>query len=359
VLQFVDFVSQLMRGGIEEWLSDRHWQANDLKSKLLPQRSIDFSIHFQDDRGDDAGSWMGTFNPSKLRCVKERLTLTDYIFEADDKSMKLRTVGTQIAPADPLWEHEIRFEFEGSILSQLKKESLPESIQAVHTMLDWTTSLDLLSPQFLRQRTRFAPGSVGRKGEHLAAFFHDLPQMQQLQLTKLLRQVYPQLEDIETQSLRSGWKRLDIQEWFESYNTGVMPIRMRTEARHVNDGLLRMLAILAELCSGSRFLLFDEIENGINPELIQFLVQQLVAAQQQVLVTTHSPMVLNYLNDEIAKTSVMYLYKLKDGQTRSIPFFDIPSVLEKLEVMGPGEAFVDTKLTRLVDEIDAMSNEGR
>ena len=50
--------------------------------------------------------------------------------------------------------------------------------------------------------------------------------------------------------------------------------------------------------------------------------------------------------------------KLRDGQTRAIRFFDIPSVAEKLTVMGPGEAFADTDLTALRDEIEAVP-EGR
>ncbi len=54
----------------------------------------------------------------------------------------------------------------------------------------------------------------------------------------------------------------------------------------------------------------------------------------------------------------MYLYKTSEGATRSIPFFLIPSLAMKLQAMGPGEAFVDTNLTLLGDEIRQMP-EGR
>jgi hypothetical protein len=83
----------------------------------------------------------------------------------------------------------------------------------------------------------------------------------------------------------------------------------------------------------------------------------LVQAQQQVLVTTHSPMILNYLEDDVARKGVIYLYKTAEGHTQSIPFFSIPSLSQKLEVMGPGEAFVDTNLTELAHEIAAISKE--
>ena len=136
--------------------------------------------------------------------------------------------------------------------------------------------------------------------------------------------------------------------------SGLLPA-MTTEARHINDGMLRLIAILAELATPNRFLLFDEIENGINPELVEFLIDKLVNATQQVLVTTHSPMILNYLEDDIARAGVIYLYKTSQGFTQSIPFFSIPSLAEKLTVMGPGEAFVDTKLSELDQEIQSIS----
>jgi hypothetical protein len=67
-------------------------------------------------------------------------------------------------------------------------------------------------------------------------------------------------------------------------------------------------------------------------------------------------MILNYLSDEVAKEGVIYLYKTPQGATRAIPFFSIPSLAEKLTVMGPGEAFVDTDLTALSEEIKAVTS---
>ncbi len=69
----------------------------------------------------------------------------------------------------------------------------------------------------------------------------------------------------------------------------------------MNDGLLRVLAMLAQTGSDRTLVLLDEIENGINPEIVESLVKVLVATKQQLIVTTHSPMILNYLDDDIAK----------------------------------------------------------
>ena len=145
-------------------------------------------------------------------------------------------------------------------------------------------------------------------------------------------------------SLRSGWKQLEISEAFDGKE-------LRSKARHINDGMLRLMAVFSQLQTQSNFLLFNEIENSINPELVEYLVDYLVNAKDQILITTHSPMILNYLEDDMAKSGVTYLYKNKKGYTQAIRLFDIPSMAQKLAFMGPGEVFVDTNLPALVDEI--------
>ena len=55
---------------------------------------------------------------------------------------------------------------------------------------------------------------------------------------------------------------------------------------------------------------------------------------------------------------MIYLYKTGLGHTQAIPFFTIPSLKKKLEVMGPGEAFVNTNLTQLAAEIADLTTEG-
>lgn len=145
--------------------------------------------------------------------------------------------------------------------------------------------------------------------------------------------------------MRSGWKKLIVHEIFNNKRP------LKTEARHVADGFLRMLAIFAQLSNEQSFLLLDEIENGINLELIESLLDVLVEATPQILVSTHSPVILNYIEDSVAIESVIYIYKDTSGGTKAIKLFDIPSMKEKLTVMGPGEAYEDTSLTEFYDEI--------
>ncbi|MNN94847.1 hypothetical protein D3C81_2135500 [compost metagenome] len=61
-------------------------------------------------------------------------------------------------------------------------------------------------------------------------------------------------------------------------------------------------------------------------------------------------MILNYLSDDVAKRSVHFVYRSFDGGTRERRLFDIPRMSAKLQIMGPGEAFVDTSLSALSQE---------
>ena len=98
-------------------------------------------------------------------------------------------------------------------------------------------------------------------------------------------------------------------------------------------------------------LLFDEIENSINPEWIEALVDLLVESPKQIIITTHNPMVLNYLEDELAKKAVILLYKDKQGITQQRRFFSMPEIEKKLDIMGSDKTIVDVNLSQLVEEL--------
>ena len=354
VLQLIDFLSQLVRGDMKGWLEERKWKPTDLKSKLTRKGNIDFCVCFADEHNETTGQWDGSYNPSRNRCTGERIDTEFFTLEVTKDICSI----SGPRPAHPRelerQSYRINFDYDGTILSALKEELLPPPILEYKHFFQEVKSFDLLAPEHLRRRTRESSGNLGLGGQNLSSFLHEMSDPMRMKLIARLKQVYPQLEDLHVKSLRSGWKQIEIRETYDAPEVGFFP-RMTTEARHINDGMLRLIAILAELQSDHRFLLFDEIENGINPELVEFVLDALVSTPKQIMVTTHSPMILNYIDDEVARQSVLYLYKTRHGHTKEIPFFSIPSLEEKLTVMGPGEAFVDTDLTALGEEIEAIT----
>ena len=350
VLQFIDFLAQQVRGDITGWLEERHWKPKELVCGLPPRgMTIEFTVTLQGSENGEHTSWEALFSPKQLHCFMEKIeTPTALLTVARGH---LRIVDKSDRKQGTVLDERIAFKYEGSVLSQLLTEQMPRSLVDFKDYLSTVRSLDLLSPENLRQRTRETSDSIGREGKRLSAFLYERGSQSRNQLAANLKQAYHHLENLATKSLPYGWRKLEIE---ESFNGG----RLVTEARHINDGMLRLIAILAELQqSENRFVLFDEIENGVNPELVEFVLDALISAPQQVMVTTHSPVILNYLEDDVARSGVIYLYKTEKGYTRSIPFFSIPSLAAKLKVMGPGEAFADTKLTDLADEIARVAAE--
>lgn len=350
VLQFVDFLAQQVRGDLAGWLEERGWRAGELSSRLLSRKNVEFRVHLTDDRGDNVVTWSGSFHPVSLHCTTERVEAPTTTLVVRDGICRISERSGAASELRPVRNEEISFTYQGSILSQLRDQALPGTLRDLKSYLAGVTPLLFLSPRLLRQRTRASGGSLGLGGERLSAYLYELGASGRARLAEQLRRAYPHLEQLDASSTRSGWKRLEVEERYGSRS-------IRTEAKHVNDGLLRLTAILAELSSDRPLLLFDEIENGINPELVDLLIGEMLAARQQVLVTTHSPLILNYLTDEQARTGVVYLHRNIHGATHAVHFFSIPSLAKKLTVMGPGEAFVDTDLTSLDAELQQMPTE--
>ena len=355
VLQAIDFLSQLMRGDIDEWLKYRQWDSADINSKLTKKSNIDFEIVLEHEVFGHI-VWGGSFNRSSMRCTHELIEINGIgVLRVKDQHCFIDTTLKNFEddpnnkPIDlSLTDFPVVFEYQGSILSQLKDTQVDSRLQEFKLWILKIESLDLLSPELIRTRTKAAKGRLGLGGEKLAAFIHESGKDSKDKLKNNLEKVYSQLASIETRSLPTGFKELEVIEHFGKQ-------KLKSSTRHINDGLLRLMAIFSQIESDKHFLLFDEIENGINPELIEFLIDQLVNAPAQVLVTTHSPMILNYLEDDVAKQGVIYLYKNKQGMTRAVKLFDLPSMAAKLQFMGPGEAFVDTDLTRLYQEVESLN----
>ena len=341
VLQFFDFLSQQVKGDLDSWLTSRQWKPVDLSSKLTRRQNISFTVSLLH-RDNFEIKWVASFNRQTLRCTSERVDWQGQtLLKVEDGKYALWTLNQQ---RESVLAGDITFDYQGSAISQIRESQLPPEILMLKRFLLGLHALDLLAPELLRQRAREGGDSLGLGGEKLSAFLYEIGEERRLEIQGKLRSIYPQFQQFDISALQAGWKKLTVREQF----AGTM---VKTEARHVADGFLRMLAVFAQLSKEQSFLLLDEIENGVNPELIEFLIDELVAARPQVLITTHSPMVLNYLSDGTAIDGVIYLYKNLLGATQAMRLFEIPAMREKLTVMGAGEVYEDTLLTQLNREI--------
>lgn len=349
ILQAIDFFAQQMNGNFSGWLRERGWEANELRCKLVKSKNIQGVISFHDNHNGYA--WAFNFNTTLKKCTSEYLTMVKNVSNLEIETIfKVRddkyTITIDLETKEKR-HGDIVQEYEGSFLASLKSDFLPQPIKEFKTYLENIYSLDLLAPQELRKRSRKG-SKLGLSGENLSAFLDTFSTEQKRTLLEQLQKCYPHLESLDIRKSAGGWSQLELVEKFGT-------IKLVNEAKYLNDGVLRLIAILSQLQNNPSFLLFDEIENGINAELVEFLIDTLIASGHQIMITTHSPMILNYIDDETAIKSVQYIYKTPEGFTQSIPFFDIPSMKEKLEFMGAGEVYVDTNLVKLYEEIKSLT----
>ena len=136
---------------------------------------------------------------------------------------------------------------------------------------------------------------IGLMGEELAAFLNtmkatDIKQFEAVE--KALRALMPDIDGIEVEVSDLGEVELRLKE-------GGVAI----PARVLSEGTLRMLGLLA-LDGGKKapaLVGFEEPENGVHPRRIQLIAQLLktqeTLEQSQYVVTTHSPILPDLLDD--------------------------------------------------------------
>lgn len=377
VLQALDFLSQLVVGQVGPWLGSRKWEKSHLLTKGNKKRTISFKMEFEDYFGKLI--WSGTYNVLEGKCITEELE-----FEKSQRARKFegfRSNSFRYEKGVIRDSHGARVEltsdYQGSVFGTLRTSVLDKrdrvTVIWLRHYLTGVKSLELLTPSAMRSPSREAV-DVGAGGERLAAFINGLSTQEKRKLIDELSKFYPRLKKVSTNSAQFGWRRVIVSEIFES--------EFESDARHVNDGLLRLAAIVAqtvaeegyskELARESededlgnpdhkdyQFVLLEEIENGINPELVERLVKYLSNVRQQVFVTTHSPLILNFLEDEQAKDSVFLLYRTRAGTTSAVRFFELPDVSSRLDFMGAGEAYLDVGLERVSEELSKRSGTKR
>lgn len=346
VLQLFSYVSALIEGKIDRWLSERGWEEKDVASHFFPTRET-FDLVLDIELSDKQLRWEATYNWKRGLCTSE--TLTDL---ANGQQLLRLYQGRLKTKRHSL--PDLIFKYSGSILSALDDSALPQEAVIFRNFMTNVDSHDLLSPKVMRSGRFASEGKIGSAGEYLISYIHKLDKNSQDILLKNLYGYFPQVVKIETKTELNGTLSLLLTERF--YHEDGSHVDVVTNAKHINDGMLRILIILASQRTSSKFQQFDEVENGVNSEITEKLVEAFINSPQQVLITTHSPMVLNYIEDDLAKNSITLVYKNKQGHTKATKLFALPSLTKKLNSLAPGDAMLDVYLKDAADEAELMAN---
>jgi len=224
----------------------------------------------------------------------------------------------QLATQRDIFKSAHREGFENSTTKRLSKIAL--------TAINEMRFLDL-SPDVMRLPTFAGQDVLGDRGENLSSVMLDIcrDETRKAILLDWLQALTPM-----------DAKDFDFPEDF----TGKVLLRIeeasgqKTTAYSASDGTLRFLGLLAALLGNqrSRFYFFEEPENGIHPNrlslLLQLMEQEVSNGSMQIVITTHSPLLLNFLSPASLEYASL-MYRIGDrAESRITKIMDIPNARE-------------------------------
>lgn len=135
----------------------------------------------------------------------------------------------------------------------------------------------------------------------------------------------------------------------------------KTPMQSASDGTLRFLGLLALLFQDDppQLLFIEEIETGLHPTRLDLLVnlieQRTEQTETQVIATTHSPLLLQVLDQETLENAQL-VYRTGDGPEAKIcPLLDVPTAREVLA--EPDQTVRELHSTGWFERIMAFSGE--
>lgn len=164
-----------------------------------------------------------------------------------------------------------------------------ESI-SVYEYFDTTLNSSIRTPVNYGTETKLLSS-----GDNLVQILHRIKNNYSLQYDKieeLLKNVNPAFKDINFDVVGSKF---------------IIALRERNLAKtvgveHISDGTLRFLLLMAILYNPDRgcLICLDEPETGLHPDMINMVAESIkqASAQTQIIIATHSPLLLNSFNIE-------------------------------------------------------------
>ena len=178
---------------------------------------------------------------------------------------------------------------------------------------------------------------IGNHGEHFAALIKTICQDERLKDTYLawLRQLRPEkIDDVGALTGAIGEPIFMLRENGREFPAPVL-----------SSGTLRFAALTAAFFQPDmpRIMMIEEIENGIHASRLQILLEllrsQAEATKTQIFATTHSPVILDWLQEEDYKTTFLCTRSKSTGETKIRSLADVPKFMDVIKKTPASELF--------------------
>jgi predicted ATPase len=358
VLQALDFLRSVTFRDIPEYLREKGWSIDDVKSKINDGQkkpielitTFDFSknsitkivewhliIDFQDSKWSVreliSVNGKGLIAYRTMPGIFDGLTITNT--PEPFKNIKLQSSSLKV------------------IDDYLETVSLgKEEISLLKKFLIDSSAFGILSPEKIRAGNKYIDSTeqIGAGGETLSAFIHHMSPKEKEKLNEIVTSFIGHSFSVTTE-LTPVNILLYIDEQYEK--DGVF-VESTIHASHISDGILRLIAFAAIAVSDNKscgMILLDEIEDGINPYLTQKVIDLLHSIEQnqgrQVVVTTHSPIVLDYIEPD----DIVFLWKDEAGASHCGKMFATDKMRHPLNVLSPGEIWINLEKEQILERM--------
>lgn len=201
--------------------------------------------------------------------------------------------------------------------------------KAIH--LAFVMSLDprrMAAPSLLKETSQTLPSN----GEGLSTILADLHLEHPSRYQDLIAQLREVISTVRDLRVRRTGEKFEL--LFDMVGAQGIPASAVSEGTLLTLGLLTLLV----LPNPPQLILIDDLERGLHPRAMGSLIKQFRLLQQQnpdlqIVATTHSPYLLDYVEaDEVLLASLS-----EDGYAAVKPLTDHPDYERWKDVMAPGE----------------------
>ncbi len=355
VLQVLDFISGFVREDFGVILERRGWKVADIKSQLQKSQRITIQCEMELPAGPEnlPVYWeiqlLAYAQKNILELSHETVWIPDrqrdefllsysYSKDGDNFIRNYANGASEVLP---------KLQANSSLLKMMDFHEYP-ILQALKDFWANSDSFELLSPEKMRLSSRGEVNTIGSAGEKLPAFIKSMAPGQKQNFTEKVRQVLDNKivkVDAKTKG-KPGWTHLIAEEDYQGR-------ALQVESKNMSDGTLRLLAFLA-ICEINKkgIMMLDEVENGINldyaEKVIGILQGNCKEGNRQMVVTTHSPIFLDY----VEQGQIRYLYREpKTGICKCSVLSENKELGEKMEYLYPGELLMNMSNQEIIDKL--------
>ncbi|MBI2948033.1 MAG: AAA family ATPase [Verrucomicrobia bacterium] len=285
-------------------------------------------------------------------CVREeRLTCGKDIYNSNPGSPPLITN----RPSSPVWEvrydqgkrgkqPHLSFEKSRAVLQQLPKrpECSKLHLPTLEGVMEQLSNMQRIDPSPLILRGYSQAHSIqrmGERGENFAALVNSIcaDSSSKSAFLSWLKELTPtELDEVGTRPGAVGEPMFVLKERDREFPAPVL-----------SDGTLRFAAITAAFFQPDLpdILTIEEIENAVHASRLRLLVELLRSQARQgkvqIMATTHSPIVLSWLEPEEYATTFYCKRDVQTGESKICPLIEIPSFAEIVKKQPISELFAE------------------